>query len=44
MKGDLGLVLNPIGIVHSSMKDVEDIPLPDRSAEVEIYEIGRAHV
>lgn len=35
--GDLGLVLNPIGIVHSTMKDVEDIPLPDRAAEVEIH-------
>lgn len=37
MTEDLGLVLRPIGIVRSEMKDIEDMPRTDRPAAVEIY-------
>ena len=33
----LGIMLKPIGIVRSKMENVDDLPLPGRPAQVEIY-------
>lgn len=37
MAEDLGIVVNPIGVVRSSTKSTEDIPLIGQPAEVEIF-------
>jgi tRNA (adenine37-N6)-methyltransferase len=37
LSDDLNIVLRPIGVVRSSMENVDDLPQPDRPAQVEIY-------
>lgn len=37
MTNDLGIIINPIGVVRSETKNPEDIPLPGQPARVEIF-------
>jgi len=37
MTNDLGIMINPVGVVRSETKNPEDIPLPGQPASVEIF-------
>jgi tRNA-Thr(GGU) m(6)t(6)A37 methyltransferase TsaA len=37
MKDDLGIFLKPIGVVKSSMKNPDDVPIPGQPGQVEIF-------
>jgi len=37
MSDDLSIVINPIGVVRTSMKNTEDVPIPGQPGQVEIF-------